>query len=265
MVSCEHLASDRGIAHPAVMSSRYYVESPIAGDSVALVGTEAHHLAHVMRVRVGDSVVLFDGSGWEFMAEVLRIGKQGVELAILAREQVDRELPLAIHLAVALPKGDRQAWLVEKAVELGVASLTPLRTERGVAQPVEKSLLRLRRGVIEASKQCGRNRLMRIDEPMSWAEYMHQDNSSSLRWVAHPGGHPVAERFQPLASSRRAIDRACLAVGPEGGLTDPEIRQATEAGWRLVDLGPRLLRVETAAVYSVALVAVIADRLRIGG
>jgi 16S rRNA (uracil1498-N3)-methyltransferase len=234
------------------MPSRYFVEPPVAGDAVTLVGTEAHHLAHVMRSRIADAVVLFDGSGWEFTAQIQRIGKQQVDLAILSREPIDRELPLAIHLAVALPKGDRQSWLVEKAVELGVASLTPLRTERGVAQPVEKALLRLRRGVIEASKQCGRNRLMGINEPAPWAEYLQKSEVTSPRCVAHPGGEPAARVFEPLASSRPSPNCVHLAIGPEGGFTDAEIQAAVVAGWQLVDLGPRILRVETAALFLAA-------------
>jgi 16S rRNA (uracil1498-N3)-methyltransferase len=248
-----HLVSR--IVQAASMSNRYFVDSPIAGHSVMLVGTEAHHLAHVMRSRVGDFIVLFDGSGWEFTAQVQRLGKQGVELAILTRERIDRELPQEVHLAVALPKGDRQAWLVEKAVELGVASLIPLITERSVAQPVEKALARLRRGVIEASKQCGRNRLMKIDGPLTWEELMRRNSSDALRWVAHPGGQPAGSLLRTLATSPGQSNCACLAIGPEGGLTDLEIHQGVSAGWQLVDLGPRILRVETAAVLLTALLA----------
>jgi 16S rRNA (uracil1498-N3)-methyltransferase len=237
------------------MPGRYFVESPITGDSIALVGAEAHHLAHVMRARVGDSVTLFDGSGWEFRAEIQRIAKQSVQLAIIARESIDRELPIAIHLSVALPKGDRQAWLVEKAVELGVSSLTPLRTERGVAQPVDKVLARLRRGVIEASKQCGRTRLMQIHEPLSWTELVNHNSTATVRWVAHPGGVPATQLLQSLASSRHHLEGTQIAIGPEGGLTDGEILQATTAGWQVVDLGPRILRVETAAVSLTSLVS----------
>ncbi len=147
------------------MSERYFVDKTISGGRVALNGPEAHHLIHVMRAAPGLNVVLFDGSGAEFPAVVQRVGRSDVELAVLSRELVDRELPFDLTLATALPKGDRQKWLVEKAVELGVTRLVPLRTQRAVAQPVEQALARLRRAVIEASKQCGRNRLMPIDAP----------------------------------------------------------------------------------------------------
>ena len=122
-----------------------------------------------MRATPGTQVTLFDGSGDEFAAAVDRVGRSEVELAILSRESINRELPFALTLGVALPKGDRQKWLVEKAVELGVARIVPLRTQRSVAQPVEQALVRLRRAVIEASKQCGRNRLLQIDPPQTMA------------------------------------------------------------------------------------------------
>jgi 16S rRNA (uracil1498-N3)-methyltransferase len=246
----------------ATISDRYFVDSPITSDSVVLSGPEAHHLARVMRVREGERVTLFDSSGWEFVASVQRIGRQDIELAIISRQEVDRELPVAIHLGAALPKGDRQAWLVEKAVELGVASLTPLKTERGVAQPVEKAISRLQRSVIEASKQCGRNRLMQITQPQSLDEFVHSTTAvdtkggTSLRWLAHPGGQSIADALSPLREPKRQVSVARLAIGPEGGFSEAEVRSALSAGWQAIDLGPRILRVETAAIWLCALVGI---------
>jgi 16S rRNA (uracil1498-N3)-methyltransferase len=174
-------------------------------------------------------------------------------LTVVSRTQVSRELPVAIHLGVALPKGDRQTWLVEKAVELGVAALTPLKTKRGVAQPFERTLTRLRRSVIEASKQCGRTRLMQINEPQLLADYLRLA-SGPVRWLAHPGGQAAAEAVK---LRRHPAPESWLAIGPEGGFADDEVQAALAAGWQAIDLGPRLLRVETAAVYLAALVAIM--------
>ena len=156
--------SQRRKTRPA-MSDRFFVETPITGTRAELADAEARHLTGVLRAGVGDAVTLFDGSGAEFASRILRVGKSVVELEVLERQEISRELPLDMTLAVALPKGDRQKWLVEKLVELGVTRLVPLITERGVAQPVDSALARLKRGVIEASKQCGRNKLMEIAEP----------------------------------------------------------------------------------------------------
>ena len=163
------------------MSDRYFVEQPITADRAMLVGPEAHHLIHVMRLRPGQQTTLFDGSGREFTALVKRVGRTEVELTITAQEEIDRELPLRLVLGVALPKGDRQKWLVEKAVELGVARLGALETARGVAQPVEQALGRLRRAVIEASKQCGRNRLLEIAAPQRWSDFIQATGNMPQR------------------------------------------------------------------------------------
>lgn len=131
------------------MPDRYFTQPPINSDHATLDGAEAHHLIHVMRAKAGTRVTLFDGSGAEFAAQVEKVGRSDVQLAILARQEVDRELPLEVVLGVSLPKGDRQKWLVEKAVELGVDRIVPLITARSVAQPVQQALERLQRSVIE--------------------------------------------------------------------------------------------------------------------
>ena len=233
------------------MPDRYFVESPICEDTALLVGPEAHHLIHVMRAKPGTRVVLFDGSGAEFAARVERIDRAEVELAVLSRQEVDRELPLDLTLGVALPKGDRQKWLVEKAVELGVKRIVPLRTTRSVAQPVEQALVRLRRIVIEASKQCGRNRLMEISRPQAWTDFVAQTSGAPCRLLAQPHGGDKVRRRPPSGGLPGPV---LLAVGPEGGFSGEEVSLALAAGWQPIDLGPRTLRVETAAILLTAMV-----------
>lgn len=232
---------------------RYYSACPIKGAEVLLEGAEAHHLSHVMRARPGTRVKLFDGSGCEWLAEVKTVDRGTVRLTVLSRHEVDRELPIEITLGVALPKGERQKWLVEKSVELGVWRIIPLVTARSVAHPTPQALDRLRRHVIEASKQCGRNRLMEIAEPTRLAEFVAASHNAPLRWIAHPEpsvgfGLSAGEGEAPVP-----IGRAWLAVGPEGGFTEEEVADACAAGWRPVTLGPRILRIETAALVLVGL------------
>jgi len=251
------------------VADRYFSETPISEGRVVLAGPEAHHLVHVMRAKPGTQVVLFDGSGAEFNAQVELTGRNRVQLAVLSRQEVDRELPRELTLGVPLPKGDRQKWLVEKAVELGVARIVPLVTARSVSQPRvapasrrwdstrpvalasrQWDPKRLWRTVIEASKQCGRNRLMEIAEPRAWADYVADAADAPCRLLAQPCGHPT------VAGPPSAADlpgRVLLAVGPEGGFTDEEVSLAVAAGWRMIDLGPRILRVETAAILLVAM------------
>ena len=152
------------------MSERFFVDAAITTERATLRGAEAHHLLHVMRAKTGDEVQLFDGSGSQFTARVEQLSRSQVELVVLIGEAVDRESTVALTLAVALPKGDRQRWLVEKAVELGVTRIVPLSTKRSVAEISAATLDRLRRIVVEASKQCGRNRLLEITEPQNWQQ-----------------------------------------------------------------------------------------------
>jgi 16S rRNA (uracil1498-N3)-methyltransferase len=229
------------------MSSRYFLETPPHEASALLTGGEAHHLLRVMRARVGDEITLFDGSGWEFQGRIERLGRTEVQCAILQGHQVDRELRQAVTLGVALPKGDRQQWLIEKGVELGASRLVPLETARGVAQPSDNALSRLRRAVIEASKQCGRNRLMDIAPPQAWNEFVAAAPAGSLCLLAHPGGEPLSTLNHRAATASELR----LAVGPEGGLTEDEVEAARRGGWRVVDLGQRILRIETAALLLV--------------
>jgi 16S rRNA (uracil1498-N3)-methyltransferase len=200
-----------------------------------------------MRAQEGQTVTLFDGSGCEFSAVIKKIGKREIEFKVMERREVNRESIRHITLAGALPKGARQQWLVEKAVELGVMALIPLETDRGVAQPTDAALERLRRTVIEASKQCGRNRLLEIAPAQSWREFVVDTPANAWRLLAHPGGAPL-NSFLPSGETSGAAEAIVAAVGPEGGFTEEEVAAAVAAGWRTVDLGPRILRVETAAI-----------------
>jgi 16S rRNA (uracil1498-N3)-methyltransferase len=235
------------------MADRYFVESPIVSDRATLIGDEAHHLLHVMRAKAGQQATLFDGSGAEFLARVESLGRSEVQLSVVERIERDRESPLELTLAVALPKGDRQRWLVEKAVELGVSRLVPLETTRGVAQPIDKALARLRRTVIEASKQCGRNRLLEVAASQPFAAYCQSDcQPDSLRVLAHPAGETT---LHEVLRDRPEIRSLAAAIGPEGGWTDEESGLAHAHGWHSVRLGPRILRVETAALAIAAVVS----------
>lgn len=227
------------------MSDRFYLPTPPADGQATLDGPEAHHLLHVMRAQPGDSITLFDGQGGEYPATIEKCGRSEVLLDVGQRLELSRELATRITVGVALPKGDRQKWLVEKLTELGATRLAILSTERSVADLKGKSLEKLRRGVVEASKQCGRNTLMQIDEPQPLAEFVA--GASGTRVIAHPTGQPL--------SSVEFADQVSLLIGPEGGFTDEEVALAIDQGWQCVGLGSSILRIETAALALVAVVA----------
>lgn len=224
------------------MSERFHITTPPVAGRVSLGGDEARHLARVMRAKIGDEVVLFDGRGQAWPARVAAIGRG--EVVLEAGE------PLApcpgrgssLTLAVALPKGERQKWLVEKLTELGVDTLVPLSTERGVAEATPAAIERMKRGVIEAAKQCGRNTLMAIGNPATVAEVVASQSAAAVGLVADPAGGPFDEGAWRTASEVIGL------IGPEGGFTAAELSHAAAAGWPPVALGFHVLRVETAAV-----------------
>jgi 16S rRNA (uracil1498-N3)-methyltransferase len=226
------------------MADRYFSESPLDGERAVLAGSEAHHLLHVMRAKVGTELILFDGNGGEWWAEITKLGRVDVEFALKKHRNIERELPREVTLAIALPKGDRQRWLVEKAVELGVTRLVPITTARSTASAAEPPA-KLARYVVEASKQCGRNRLLEIAKPQPWAEIVSGCDGAN-RFLAHPGGKALNQL------ERNSDAPTTLAVGPEGGFTEEEIALGKEHGWQVAGLGERILRIETAALVLVA-------------
>ncbi len=229
------------------MNRRFYSDQLVQGEQVVLRGPEAHHLAHVLRSRPGEHVVLFDGSGAEFLAEVRAVKRHEVQLIVQTRHAISRELPGTLLMAVALPRGDRQEWLTQKLVELGVTALVPLQTQRSVALPGNQTQTRLERAVIEASKQCGRNRLLEIRRAMPFQAFLAEP-TTALRLMAHPGqtSRPLGQVLAAMCVQPTSEFRA--VIGPEGGFCDDERQLAQDLGWSLVDLGTRMLRTETAAV-----------------
>jgi 16S rRNA (uracil1498-N3)-methyltransferase len=221
------------------MSARFYVNCPLVIGPVEVRGPEAHHLAVVCGVRPGDRVCLFNGDGHEYPSQAIAVDRRRVSLDVLAVESPPRELGFRLDVAAPLPRGDRAQFLVEKLTELGATAFVPLRTLRSVVHPREARLDKLQRYVFESSKQCGRNILMQVRELTDWETYCQGGDLPALRILAHPEG---------AACSWPAGQDVALAVGPEGGFTDAEVEPARSAGWQVVSLGPRILRVETAAL-----------------
>lgn len=223
-------------------------------DEIELGGTEAHHLLHVLRGRVGDEVELFDGLGASAPAIITATNRRTVELKRSGTAVRQVALVRSLTLAVAPPKGDRLEWLVEKATELGVSRIVPLLTQRGTVDPRETKLDRLRATIISACKQCGRNLLMELAPPTSFADVLAslpphgESGATSTVWIGALGGAVVGTL--PCPSTNLTI-----LIGPEGGWTDEELATAHAVGVRKVQLGDHVLRTETAAIAFAAWVA----------
>lgn len=230
------------------MSHRFFLDSRPANSTVVLDGKQAHHAIHVMRFQVGDTIVLFDGSGLEYHAIIEELSKKKLHLAIQRTVAKPGASDTCVELAVALPKGDRQKFLVEKLVELGVSKLIPLKTVRSVAVANDKVIQRLEKQVIEASKQCGRNTLMAIEHEAPLPDLPRVLTPGGLRLIADPyDGKPIGS----LSIKQR--DTVAVAIGPEGGFDESENQLAKEMGFAPVQVGSAILRVETAAIAIAAI------------
>jgi 16S rRNA (uracil1498-N3)-methyltransferase len=188
---------------------------------------------------------------------VVTVEKKRIELRLLGDPLPDKLAPLVLTLATAMPKGERVDWLVEKACELGVSRLQPILTSRSVVDPGSGKLDRLRRGVIEACKQCGRNRLMEIKSPIAWGDLL-SEGTEAIGLVAHPGG--ASFENWPENSEGTSVT---LAIGPEGGFSEAEIDAAVVLGWTLVSLGATILRIETAGLAGICRLMAIAESAQV--
>ena len=222
------------------MSDRFYTPHPLAVGDITLDGPEAHHLSTVRRYEPGDAVTLFNGDGLEYPADVVAVDRKRATLRVTAVLALDREAPVRVTVASALPKGDRADYLVEKLTEVGVAHFVPLVTVRSVVVPKAGTVEKLARVVIEASKQCGRNRLMTVGPPTTWRDFLARRDGVQL----------VLHTTDGATQRGDFADGVTLAVGPEGGFAAEEIAAAIEAGRAVLSLGPRVMRVETAAVVA---------------
>ena len=226
------------------MSERFFAPGLSDQSTVGLEGSEAHHLLHVLRLAVGDEVELFDGKNGAAVAEITSISRNSIELQVRQRRESSQITGRTIDLATAVPKSDRFRWLVEKATELGIGRLLPLKTARSVVHPNDGKLEKMRQTAIAACKQSGRNRLMAIEPMINWNSLVAEEFGEKTVIVAHPSGEPL----QPLLAGCDTDRSLLLVIGPEGGLSDEEVEQARSAGAMLASLGNNILRIETAAV-----------------
>ncbi|WP_294122807.1 16S rRNA (uracil(1498)-N(3))-methyltransferase [Sphingomonas sp.] len=231
-------------AWPPKSLPRLYVATLLgAGTRVELEAAQANYLGNVMRLREGAELLLFDGMSGEWLATVTEAGKRRMVLLVSEQTRPQEAVP-GLWLAFAPVKKGRVDWLVEKAVELGVARLLPVVTQRTIVDKL--NLDRMRAHIIEAAEQCGRTALADIDEAVKLDAFLKaRDPARTLYFADETGGAPAASAFRP--------GPAVILVGPEGGFTPDEaaaIRAASNAV--AISLGPRILRAETAALSAVA-------------
>lgn len=233
------------------MVSRFYCPIPLqAGRTVALPPEAAHHALRVLRLRSGDELVLFDGLGGEYPGRVVEAARD-VRVALEDWRDAEREAPLALTLAQALPAGDKMDWVVQKAVELGVAAIRPVQAKRSVVrlkgERADKRLAHWQQVAISACEQSGRNRLPEIGAIVDLPHYLAVspgENETRLLLSPHQGVR--------LSGLPKPLGPVTLLIGPEGGFEEGEESAAHSVGFQPVSLGPRVLRTETAGLTALA-------------
>lgn len=235
------------------MSRRFFARNVVPNAEFVLEGEQAHHIHNVMRFKPGDSVILFDGCGTEYQAEIVEGSKKKIQLDVGIAVKSGWALAVELTIACCLPKGDRQKFLVEKLVELGASRLVPLKTERSVSEAPAKVVTRIEKQIVEACKQCERNWLMQVGAQQTLknmtAELKSQSSDRAKLYIATPG----AER-QLSKECFEGVERVVIAIGPEGGFSEREQATAIELGWLPISLAPTILRIETAAIAATVVV-----------
>ncbi len=238
---------------------RLHCPAPLAPDLVMNLPPGPARHVQVLRLQPGAGVTLFNGAGGEWDATIERMGRSDVQVRVGAHHPIEREAARAVHLALGMPANERMDWLVEKATELGAASLQPLVCERSVlrlsGERADKKQAHWQAIAVSACEQSGRNRVPAVARPHDFA-----------RWCETPDNSVVSEGpmlrlvlslqadTRPLSEvvAGRAADPVLLLSGPEGGLSPQELDQAQARGFVPVTLGPRVLRAETAPLAALA-------------
>lgn len=208
----------------------------------------SRHLARVLRLGVGDALTLFDGQGGEYSGEITAVDRKQVQVRTGAHRPTETESPLAIHLGIAISRGERMDWIVQKATELGITACTPLSTEySGVklaGDRAAKKILHWQQIAISACEQCGRNRPPAVHALRPLDDWLATTDAEK-KFVLHHRADKMGVGQAPTSIA--------LLIGPEGGLSDREIKSAERCGYAALRLGPRVLRTETAPLAAIAI------------
>ncbi len=228
---------------------RIYHPQPLnVGDQVALSDDAANHVGRVLRMSTGQTLQLFDGSNYIFNAEIIVADKKRVQVQVADSTLADRESPLDIHLGQVMSRGEKMEFTIQKSIELGVNTITPLLSERcGVkldGERLDKKLQQWRKIAIAACEQCGRNRIPEIRPVMALEDWCGEP-TDGLKLNLHP------RASQSINTLPVPVKQVSLLIGPEGGLSADEIARTANHGFTDILLGPRVLRTETTALTAI--------------
>jgi 16S rRNA (uracil1498-N3)-methyltransferase len=215
----------------------------------------AHQILHVLRLKVGERVVVLDNLGGGFVVELIEINRQNVVGRITAGADSASEPPVHLSLYLCLTQREKFEWMLQKCTEVGVNKFIPVISARSLIQDahsLENKLARWQHILQEAAEQSGRSRIPDLYPPVEFDTAVHSAPAQNERCLA-AWEQESGRRLGPALSGLKPHARTAVLIGPEGGLTREEISTAEQAGWLSISLGPRILRMETAAVVAAAL------------
>lgn len=225
----------------------YHAPLPRVGEQLELPPDTAHYASRVLRLGVGDTLELFSGNNDPHIAEIIAVTKKTVTVTLLSKQEVNKESPLAIHLIQGISKGDRMDFVLQKSVELGVHSITPLFTQfcnvKLSGERLEKRIEQWQKMVISACEQSGRNTVPLIRPALTFDAWLQQE----------PQGHRIFLDPEATDTFNNLPQHSAyeLVIGPEGGFSPQEIAISQQQNIQGVALGPRILRTETAALAAI--------------
>lgn len=234
---------------------RYFTPvEQIDGKAAQILGDDVHHLLRVMRAQVGDEIILSDGRGKAYRASIHEISSNQVNCTIEEELQHQSEMPVQITLAQSMPKGEKWDWILQKCTELGVHAFLPFISERTIVkldnQKEGKRRERWERIIKEAAEQSHRNYLPRLHPLHQWKELLQAVSQYDLVLMAYEGEEEY--QFAQALRSKAELHSILIIIGPEGGFASHEVQEAINHGASIVTLGPRILRTETAGLYTLS-------------
>lgn len=226
----------------------------IKEDRIFITGDDAHHISKVLRLKEDDEVVVCDKQGTDYLCSIKAITKDEVELWILKKEASSSEPPIEITLYQGVPKGDKLETVIQKCVELGGVKIVPVAMKRSVAviKDKEKKKQRMQKIALEASKQCGRAKVPRVSEVLSFKEALADAKENDLKLLPYEAENK--QKLKDILLENKNSIKIAIFIGPEGGFDEEEIKLAKENGFKTVTLGPRIMRTETAPLACISAV-----------
>jgi 16S rRNA (uracil1498-N3)-methyltransferase len=232
---------------------RFFVDGPLSVGAMVQVNALAQQLAHVLRMQVGDEIVLLDGSGQEYHSRIAHLDRRAAAVEVLGAQTCLAEPRQMLTLYQCSLKQDKFEWVLQKGTELGASRFVPVISERSIVRPAAALLGKYQRWqaiMREAAEQCGRARVPQIAPPCEWHEAVAE--AHGLRLLPWEGAQAEPTVHTKLQEELPNQDSISILIGPEGGITAPEARLASAQGWQIVSLGQRILRAETAALAAIA-------------